>query len=284
MEITRTPAEMQETAGRLRRDGFRIGFVPTMGYLHEGHLSLVRASKERTDKTVASIFVNPAQFGPNEDLDRYPRDFERDLDMLASAKCNIVFAPTNDGMYPEGNRTFVEVTGLQDGLCGRTRPGHFRGVATVVTKLFNAVQPHVAFFGQKDAQQAAVIRRLVRDLLIPVDIVVCPIVRESDGLAMSSRNIYLSPSERAQAPVLNRSLLEARAMFDGGEKSAGALAHRIRDILATADLGSVEYIEIVDRDSLEPVTELARPALVALAVYFGKTRLIDNIVLGEKGK
>lgn len=284
MEITRTPAEMQEAAGRLRRDGFRIGFVPTMGYLHEGHISLVRASKERTDKTVASIFVNPAQFGPNEDFDRYPRDFERDLDMLAAAKCNIVFAPTTGAMYPEGSRTFVEVTGLQDGLCGRTRPGHFRGVATVVTKLFNAVQPHVAFFGKKDAQQAAIIQRLVRDLLIPVDIVVCPIVRESDGLAMSSRNAYLSPAERAQAPVLDRGLLEARAMFDQGEKSSGALAHRIRDILATADLGRVDYIEIVDRDSLEPVTEIASLALVAVAVYFGKTRLIDNIVLGEKGK
>lgn len=279
MDIVTAPGEMTEASSRLRRGGRRIGFVPTMGYLHEGHLSLVRASKASTDRTVVSIFVNPAQFGPNEDFARYPRDFDRDARMLEAAQCDVIFAPEAAAMYADGSCTFVEVTGLQDRLCGRSRPGHFRGVATVVTKLFNVVQPHAAFFGQKDAQQAIILRRMVQDLFMPIDMVVCPIVREADGLAMSSRNTYLTPEQRRQAPVLYRSLAEARALFDGGERSASAIAHCIRDVLATANLAQVDYIEIVDGRTLEPVSGVTGPTLIALAVWFGKTRLIDNIVL-----
>lgn len=279
MRTISTCADMSSESARLRREGKRIGFVPTMGYLHKGHMSLVRASRISTDVTVTSIFVNPTQFGPGEDFERYPRNLARDSEMLLAEGCEYVFAPPTSEMYEPGARTFVEVTELQDPLCGRSRPGHFRGVATVVAKLFNIVQPHRAFFGQKDAQQSILIRRMAEDLRIPVEVVVCPIIREPDGLAMSSRNTYLTPDERRQAVALFRGLREARAMFDGGERIAAKLADRIRSVISESPLARTDYIEIVDATTLKPVDRADAPALVALAVRFSSTRLIDNMIL-----
>jgi pantoate--beta-alanine ligase len=255
-----------------------------MGYLHEGHLSLVRAARERADRVMVTLFVNPTQFGPKEDLAKYPRDFERDRALCEAAGVDALFAPEASDMYPPGHATRVEVSGpLTEGLCGASRPGHFSGVATVVTKLFNLCEPDVAVFGQKDAQQAAVIRRFTSDLDLPVEIVVAPTVREADGLAMSSRNVYLSPEERAQAPVLKRSLDLAAEAFASGERHAEALIQRVRDTLATAPLCRIDYVECVDADSFAPVTALERPSLLAIAAFFGRTRLIDNATLQNTG-
>ncbi len=281
MEILHTVAQMQSTAAQVHRQGLTLGFVPTMGYLHEGHLSLVRESHAKCDKTVVSIFVNPTQFGPNEDFDRYPRDMDRDKQLLELEKCDFIFYPDVREMYPKGAGTFVEVPRLQDGLCGRSRPGHFRGVATVVAKLFNSVDPDVAFFGQKDAQQVVIIKRMARELFFPIEIVICPTYREKDGLAMSSRNTYLTASERQQAPALYRGLLAAHALFTMGEKRSEKLIARIRQELDSAQLAHIDYIDIVDADSLEPMAEITRTGLIALAVYAGKTRLIDNIILAD---
>ena len=262
-----------------RRAGKRVGFVPTMGALHEGHLSLVRAARAQADLVVASIFVNPAQFGPGEDFSRYPRTFESDSRMLSAERADCIFSPSAEEMYPPGSITWVDVAGLSEKLDGRSRPGHFRGVTTVVSKLFNIVQPDVAFFGQKDAAQVAIIRRMVRDLNFSVEIVVCPIVREKDGLAMSSRNAYLDPQQRSQATVLHRSLMRICDLANRGENLSERLVSAGRQTVAEEPALRLDYYEIVNPDTLDPVPNTAQGALVAVAAWVGSTRLIDNILL-----
>jgi pantoate--beta-alanine ligase len=279
MKICKTIEEMRSASRDTRGEGKRFSFVPTMGALHEGHLSLVRDAKAKSDVVAVSIFVNPLQFGPTEDLAKYPRSFERDRELLEKEAVDIVFAPQPEEMYPKGAVTYVTVEGLSEKLCGRSRPGHFRGVATVVAKLFHIVEPDLAFFGQKDAAQATIIRRMVRDLNLPVEIVVCPIVRESDGLAMSSRNAYLNPQERKTALVANRSLTETKNRFDQGERNAIALIAVGKQIVAQEPAARLDYFEIVDPVTLDPMQELTSPALVAVSVFIGNTRLIDNILL-----
>jgi pantoate--beta-alanine ligase len=258
----------------------RVGLVPTMGYLHEGHLSLVRRARQDCDHVVVSIFVNPAQFGPKEDLSKYPRDLERDLGLLAPLGVDLVWMPTAEIMYPPGYQTWVEVEAITQPLEGAMRPGHFRGVTTVVAKLFNAVQPHNAYFGQKDAQQAAVIRQMARDLSYPIKIVVCPIVREPDGLAMSSRNVYLDPEQRKAATVLSRSLRAAEEMYERGERDAENLRATMKEVLASEPLAQVQYVSCADYDTLEELEAVTGKALLSMAVFVGQTRLIDNLVLG----
>lgn len=250
-----------------------------MGALHEGHLSLVRAARASTDVVAASIFVNPAQFGPNEDLAKYPRSFERDRELLEREDVELLFAPSVEEMYPAGAVTWVTVEGLSDKLDGRTRPGHFRGVTTVVAKLFHVVEPDAAFFGQKDAAQAAIIRRMVRDLNLPVEIVVCPIIRESDGLAMSSRNAYLDPEQRKHALVLHRSLVRVEKLVDAGERDAAKLVTMGRAEFGKESFARLDYFEIVNPDTLDPVADISHGALAAVAAFVGNTRLIDNVVL-----
>jgi len=278
MRVVRSVAAMQCMALGRRGRG-RIGLVPTMGYLHEGHLQLVRAARMQSDFVVVSIFVNPIQFGPKEDFRRYPRDFGRDRRLLESAGADVVFYPALKDMYPEGFATFVEVERLGDGLCGASRPGHFRGVATVVAKLLNTVMPDVAVFGAKDAQQAFVIRRMARDLGFHTRIVIVPTVREKDGLAMSSRNVYLAPEQRAEAPALHRSLMLAKKLIRQGERSSAKVRAAMRRLIQRESGGRIEYVEIIDTRELKPVKTIKGEMLVALAVHFGKTRLIDNIVL-----
>ena len=278
MRVVRSVAAMQRIA-RARCGEGRIGLVPTMGYLHEGHLQLVRAARKQSDFVVVSIFVNPIQFGPKEDFRRYPRDFARDRRLLESAGVDVIFYPRVKEMYPEGYATFVEVERLGDGLCGASRPGHFRGVATVVAKLFSIVLPDVAVFGAKDAQQAFVIRRMTRDLGFHTRIIILATVREKDGLAMSSRNIYLSPGERAEAPVLHRSLVLAKKLIRQGERKAAKVRAAMRRLIQRESGGRIEYVEIIDTDELKPINTIKGEMLVALAVHFGKTRLIDNIVV-----
>lgn len=256
-----------------------VGFVPTMGFLHDGHLSLVRQAKLDCASVVVSIFVNPTQFGENEDLDKYPRDLQRDLRLLESAGVELVWTPSSEVMYPTGYQTWVIVEEVSKPLEGTMRPGHFRGVATIVTKLFNAVQPQRAYFGQKDAQQAAVIRRMSRDLDFPIDIEVCPTVREPDGLAMSSRNVYLSAEERKAATVLSRALFHTKITFDAGERDAKCLRQGVLDTLATEPLIKVQYVSCAHPDSLMEIEGNVERALLSLAVILGKTRLIDNIML-----
>jgi pantoate--beta-alanine ligase len=267
------------SAGRAARtEGKRVGFVPTMGALHEGHLSLVRAARARCDLVVVSIFVNPAQFGPTEDLAKYPRTFEGDCELLARENVDLVFAPSVEEMYPPGALTWVTVEELSDKLDGRSRPGHFRGVTTVVSKLFHIIEPDVAFFGQKDAAQVAIIRRMVRDLNIPVEIVTCPIVREADGLAMSSRNTYLNPEERKQALVLQRSLMRVKKLAEEGERNAAKLVALGIDELGSEPSVRLDYFEIVDPACLDPVEDISKGAVVAVAAYVGATRTIDNFL------
>jgi pantoate--beta-alanine ligase len=280
MRICKTIDDMRAVSRTARREGKRLGFVPTMGALHEGHLSLARAAKAKSDVVAASIFVNPLQFGPSEDLEKYPRNLERDVTLLEKEGVDILFTPTAKEMYPPGAVTYVTVEGLSEKLCGRSRPGHFRGVATVVAKLFHIVEPDLAFFGQKDAAQCVIIRRMVRDLNLPVEIVVCPIVREPDGLAMSSRNAYLSPQERTSALVLYRALTAAKTLFEQGERNASTLIAGGRRVMAKERGVRLDYFEIVDPELLAPVTELTRTALVAVAAVVGTTRLIDNVLLG----
>jgi pantoate--beta-alanine ligase len=270
---------MRAASRALRCPGKRLGFVPTMGALHEGHLSLVRAAKADCDAVVASIFVNPTQFGPNEDLAKYPRSFDSDRERLEREGVDFLFAPSVEEMYPKGAVTWVTVEGLSDKLDGRSRPGHFRGVTTVVAKLFNAVEPDVAFFGQKDAAQVAIIRRMVRDLNLPVEIVVCPIVREPDGLAMSSRNVYLNPEQRTRALVLHRSLMRIKRLADAGERETSKLLNAGREELARENTIRLDYFEIVDPDTLDPVADTSEGAVAAIAAFVGTTRLIDNILL-----
>jgi pantoate--beta-alanine ligase len=279
MQILTTPQAMQDAALTLRAAGRRIGVVPTMGFLHEGHASLIRLARARADVVIVTLFVNPAQFGPNEDLSRYPRDFERDRAVCEAEGADILFAPEAGSVYAADASVWVDEDRLSRGLCGASRPGHFRGVCTVVAKLFNLTQPHVAVFGEKDAQQLRILRRMVRDLDIPVEIVAGPTVREPDGLAMSSRNAYLSPEERLQATCLRRARDAASSRLAAGERGAAALRAAMADVIAGAPLARADYIEIVDDETLEPVTAIERPALAALAVFVGRTRLIDNAVL-----
>jgi pantoate--beta-alanine ligase len=254
-----------------------------MGALHEGHLSLVRAARASNDVVAASIFVNPTQFGPNEDLAKYPRSFGRDRELLEDEGVELLFAPSAEEMYPAGAMTWVTVQGLSDKLDGRSRPGHFRGVTTVVAKLFHVVEPDAAFFGQKDAAQVAIIRRMVRDLNLPVEIVVCPIVREPDGLAMSSRNAYLNPERRKRALVLHRSLMRVQRLVDAGERDAAKLIAAGREEFSREDFVRLDYFELVNPDTLEPLDDVSAGALAAVAAFVGSTRLIDNILLGKAG-
>ena len=280
MVVFQKNTEIKGFVTEQKKIGHTVGFVPTMGYLHEGHLALVRAAKETCQAVVVSIFVNPTQFGPQEDFERYPRDSERDLAMLREEGVDAVFMPSVAEIYPKGYATYVTLKGLTDCLCGRSRPGHFEGVATVVTKLFNIVRPDKAFFGQKDAQQVAVIRKMVEDLNLEPEIVAVPTVREPDGLAMSSRNFYLSAKERKAAPVLYRALMTAQAAFKNGERNPDRLVKIVVDLLADEPLARVDYVEVRSLPNLEPVVRIAGPTLLAAAVYFTNIRLIDNVVLG----
>ena len=279
MDLITTTKAMRAASRAAKAAGKRVGFVPTMGALHEGHLSLVRAAKAQCDVVAASIFVNPTQFGPNEDFSKYPRTLERDRELLEKEGVNIAFAPPVEEIYPPGAVTFVTVEGLSEKLCGKSRPGHFRGVTTVVSKLFNIVEPDVAYFGQKDAAQVAIIRRMVGDLNIPVEIRVCPIVRETNGLAMSSRNAYLDPQQRKAALVLYRSLREVQQTFEQGEVNAHNLVQIGRKIVAEESTVRLDYFEIVRLDTLDPIENLEGPALVAVAAFVGTTRLIDNFII-----
>lgn len=279
MEIYSTIEDMRAASRAARFGGLRLGLVPTMGALHEGHLSLVRTAKQQCDAVVVSIFVNPLQFAPNEDLANYPRTLERDCESLNKEGVDFVFAPSVEEMYPEQAVTYVTVEDLSEKLCGRSRPGHFRGVTTVVSKLFHIVEPDLAFFGQKDAAQAAIIRRMVRDLNFPVEIIVCPIVRDADGLALSSRNAYLNPQERRSALVLYRALQEVRRRFEQGERSVARLIETGANVLAQEPGVRPDYLEIVDPDTLDSLREIENAALVAVAAFLGNTRLIDNVLL-----
>ena len=276
MRIVRSVAEMKSLARTWAAEGKTVGFVPTMGFLHEGHMSLVRESRKRSDITVVSVFINPAQFGPGEDFRAYPRDPERDRIMLKVGGADALFMPDAADIYPPGYQTSVEVHDLQDKLCGRTRPGHFRGVCTVVLKLFNIVRPDVAFFGWKDAQQVVILKKMVRDLDMDIRIEACPIVRDADGLALSSRNSYLSAEERRAALSLSASLGAAAALIEAGERDAAAVIQRMKTIIGREPLARVDYIEIVDGDGLVPLKTIGGTALIALAVFIGGTRLIDN--------
>ena len=279
MKICSTIADARAACLDVRASRGRLGLVPTMGALHEGHLSLVRAAKARCDVVAVSIFVNPTQFGPAEDLSKYPRQFDRDCRLLEKEGVDILFAPPVEEIYPGGGVTWVLVESLSEKLDGRSRPGHFRGVTTIVAKLFHIIEPAAAFFGQKDAAQLAVIRRMVRDLNFPVEIAACPIVREPDGLAMSSRNAYLNREERSRALVLQRSLQEARQRFQDGERSAAKLISAAQEVFASEPQVALDYFEIVDPDTLDPVERIAQKTLVAVAARVGSTRLIDNVVL-----
>ena len=276
MRLIETVAEFREARAGLGE----LGLVPTMGYLHEGHLSLVARARAECAAVAASIFVNPMQFGPNEDLARYPRDLPRDLGLLEAAGVDLVFAPQPSEVYPPGFDTVIEVRGVTDMLEGAVRPGHFAGVATVVAKLFNIVQPTRAYFGQKDAQQSVVIRKLVRDLNLPVEVVVAPTVREPDGLALSSRNSYLTPDERAAAPAIYRALRAAHARFEAGERDAEALRDAMRAVIAAEPLMRIDYVSVADAGSLRELTRVEGRALASMAVRLGATRLIDNLPLG----
>ncbi|MCE9534267.1 MAG: pantoate--beta-alanine ligase [Planctomycetes bacterium] len=277
--IVATIAEVRAAVAEARRAGKKVGLVPTMGALHAGHASLVRTARMKTDFAIVTIFVNPTQFGPNEDYNRYPRTLEADRDLVGAVGADLIFAPLPAEIYPDGHRTFVEVTELGDHLCGASRPGHFRGVATVVLKLFNIVQPDVAFFGQKDAQQAAIIQQMTRDLDVPIRVEIVPTVREPDGLAMSSRNRYLDPTQRRHATVLFRALEKVKSQVAAGERDVAKLEAIISQEVASTPGARLDYARIVDGVTLQPINTLQRPALAALAVFFGTTRLIDNVTL-----
>lgn len=282
MDTITSIAEMKRRAAELRGEGTVVGFVPTMGHLHEGHLSLVRTAAELAETVVVSVFVNPTQFGPTEDLDRYPRDLPRDTELAEEAGCDILFVPTAEAMYPTRYATVVHVQRLSEKLCGAFRPGHFDGVCSIVAKLFEIVMPSIAVFGQKDGQQAAIIERMASDLNMGVRIVRAPTVREPDGLAMSSRNGYLSEDERRQAPVLYRALERARATYGEGERDAEKVLAEMRNMIESKPAADVQYVVAVDSRTLDDATELRPGTMLALAVFFGTTRLIDNIVLGDR--
>jgi len=277
MKIVKTKEEVRAAVKEWKAQGLTVGFVPTMGYLHEGHASLMKLAGEN-DRVVVSIFVNPMQFGPNEDLASYPRDMERDSRICEEQGVDLIFNPEPEEMYPQEFSSFVDMTGPTEELCGSSRPGHFRGVCTVVNKLFNIVKPDKAYFGQKDAQQFAVIRRMVRDLDMDLEVVAAPIIREEDGLAKSSRNKYLNKEEREAALILSRSLQLGRDMLGAGETDVAAIVKAIEDKIKTEPLAKIDYVKIVDASSIKPVETVKEQVLVAMAVYIGKTRLIDNFI------
>lgn len=276
MKTVNTISEIRAITKEWKSKNFSIGFVPTMGYLHEGHKSLIEKARLENDKVIVSIFVNPTQFGPNEDFEKYPRDLEKDETLCSDAGADLIFAPEVIEMYPEGASTYVDVEGITEGLCGEKRPGHFRGVCTVVSKLFNIVAPHRAYFGEKDAQQLAVIKRMVKELNFDIEVIGCPIIREEDGLAKSSRNTYLSPEERIAATVLSRSLNKAKEALSQGEQNSANLKNIILRELTSEPLAKIDYVEIVDSITLKPIGNIEKSILAAIAVFIGKTRLIDN--------
>ncbi len=278
MKIVAETEEVREQVRQWRKEGLSVGLVPTMGYLHEGHKSLIDKAVQQNDRVVVSVFVNPIQFGPGEDLATYPRDLERDAALCEAAGASLIFHPEKENMYFDDFCTFVDMDGLTKGLCGKTRPTHFRGVCTVVSKLFHIVQPDRAYFGQKDAQQLAVIRRMVRDLNFDLEIVGCPIIREEDGLAKSSRNTYLSQEERAAAVILHKGLLRGEEMIRNGERDASVVIREITGIIESEPLAKVDYVEVVDFDRIEKIDTIEGNVLAAVAVYIGKTRLIDNFI------
>lgn len=278
MIIVNRIEDVRNTVKEWKKQGLSVGFVPTMGYLHDGHQSLIKKAYEENDRIVVSIFVNPMQFGPTEDLDTYPRDLERDSKICKDAGANLIFHPEDKEMYKNDFLTFVDVNGLTEGLCAKSRPIHFRGVCTVVTKLLNIVYPDRIYFGQKDAQQLAIIKRMVRDLNIDVEVIGCPIVREEDGLARSSRNVYLSTEERKAATILNKSLSKAKTLIENGEKSSEVIINQIKETINSEPLARIDYVEVVDSLSMEKVKYIEKSVLVAMAVYIGETRLIDNFI------
>ena len=282
MKVISKISEMRSAVRSQKSNGKKIGFVPTMGFLHEGHLSLVRESVQRTDCTVVSVFVNPTQFGPGEDFQEYPRDLEKDKALLRDLGVDYVFIPDDQEMYPEGFKTFVEVKDLQDKYEGQSRPGHFRGVCTVVLKLFMIIEPDVAHFGQKDAQQAVIVKKMARDLNLDVKIQVLPTVREKDGLALSSRNIYLSQDQRKAALCLVNSLRKAKNMIEAGETNPHVVANEIQNMIAEQELAALDYVAIVNLENFENLDTIDEETLIAVAVYFGKIRLLDNIIVGNK--
>jgi pantoate--beta-alanine ligase len=279
MEIIQRILQMKEVSKEARSEGKIIGLVPTMGYLHDGHLSLVREARKMSDLVVVSIFVNPTQFGPNEDFNTYPRDVTRDADLLTAEDVDYLFVPKAEEMYPENYHTFVKVRELGERMCGVSRPTHFEGVTTVVNKLFHIVYPHFGFFGQKDAQQLILIQRMVRDLNMDVEIVPLPIVREADGLAMSSRNVRLSPDERAAAPVIHLALEHAKSKIEQGERKSKVLIKQIREEIESEPLARIDYVSITDMTELKDVKTIKGKCLIAVAVFFAKTRLIDNLIV-----
>jgi pantoate--beta-alanine ligase len=279
MRIVTTIKQLQKSLNEARKKGRTIGFVPTMGYFHEGHLSLMRCAKKENDFCVVSIYVNPAQFGPKEDFKKYPRDLKRDSSMIAKENVDILFIPSNNDIYPNRYLTYIDVENISKTLCGAFRPGHFKGVATIVAKLLNIVQPNAMYLGQKDAQQVVVLKTMVRDLNFPVKIKVVETMRETDGLAMSSRNKYLSSQDRIEATVLYKALLEARKQIKAGERSASKIKAVIKSLVQKKSEGKIQYVECVDANTLETLKRLEGQVLIALAVFFGKTRLIDNIII-----
>jgi len=279
MKIVRTIDSMKREIYIYKNQGLTIGFVPTMGYLHEGHISLMKKAKEENNIVVTSIFVNPIQFGPNEDYNKYPRDFERDEKLARSVGVDVIFYPNVEEMYPSDFKTKVIVQKITNIMCGKSRPGHFDGVATVVLKLFNIIKPDRAYFGEKDAQQLAVIKQMIKDLNLDVEIIGMPIVRESDGLAMSSRNSYLNEEERKSATVLYKSLILAKEMINNGERKADIIKQEMQNLILKEKYAKIDYIEIVDKNTFEPIDQIKGNILIALAVYIGSTRLIDNISL-----
>ena len=282
MKLVKTIEEMRAFRKATRKKSKRLGLVPTMGALHEGHLSLARAARDKSDIVAVSIFVNPTQFGPQEDFAKYPRNLAGDSALLEREQVEVIFAPSVEDMYPADAVTWVTVEGMSDRLCGRSRPGHFRGVTTVVSKLFHIIEPDSAFFGQKDAAQVAIIRRMVRDLNMPVSVEVCPIIRESDGLALSSRNAYLNPGERKSALVLHRSLQCAQELFDHGERESAKLTAAGKKEFTKEPSARLDYFDVVDPDSLESIRVISKRALIAVAAFVGNTRLIDNIVVNPE--
>ena len=282
MEVLSKISAIKAAINKRKFSGKSVGFVPTMGFLHEGHLSLVKESLRRTDCTVVSIFVNSTQFGPKEDLQEYPRDFEKDSALLEELGVDIVFVPDDQEMYPEGFKTYVDVTDLQDKFEGRSRPGHFRGVCTVLLKFFTIVNPDIAYFGQKDAQQALIIKKMVRDLNLDVEIQVLPTVREEDGLALSSRNVYLTKDQRKAALCLVESLREANRLIEAGERDPQIIKSEMTRLIGAEPLASLDYIAIVDLENLDPLDKIKGETLIAVAVFFGKVRLIDNMIVQNK--
>lgn len=279
IKVVKTVNEVREEVAKWRKKGLTVGLVPTMGFLHAGHQSLIKKSVEENDKTVVSVFVNPTQFGPNEDLEAYPRDMERDKALCDATGADLIYNPEPEEMYPEGFVSFVDMNGLTNHLCGLSRPVHFRGVCTVVTKLFNIVGPDRAYFGQKDAQQLAVIKRMVADLNMPLTIVGCPIVREADGLAMSSRNTYMDVDERAAALILSKSIKLGQELIEGGERDAAVVRRKMRELLESEPMADVEYVETVSNLTMESIDEISGEVLVAIAVRINnKVRLIDNFI------